>query len=69
MRETPRDLHLCRDGTHDIGTREKRDLVDGIRVRRIGHRDREVVVVVERDRNHAQLDRHVLRDGGDDTDR
>ena len=69
VRETPRDLHLRRDGAHDVGAGEERDLVDGVAIGRVAHRHRQVVLGVEGDRDRAQLDRHVARDRGDHLDR
>ncbi len=66
VREAPRDLHLRRDRAHDVGAGEERDLVDGVAIGRVAHRDGQVVLVVDRHRDRAQLDRHVRGDRGDD---
>jgi hypothetical protein len=67
--EAPGDLHLGRDGAHHVDAREEGDLVDGVAVGGVAHRNREVAIGVERDRDGAQLDRHVARDGRDDLGR
>jgi hypothetical protein len=64
--QAPRDLHLGRDGAHDVDAGEEGDFVHCVAIRWVAHRDSQVAVGVERHRDRAQLDRHVVRDGRDD---